>query len=101
MDVLTHCSLAITCSIIVLIYALKFLNWIWIRPKKLEKLLRQQGFNGNSYTLLYGDFTEIKLTAKESKSRGCASLMKMVVVLLVCKRNVVGRRKVVGRKVKS
>ncbi|KAH6783079.1 hypothetical protein C2S52_008038 [Perilla frutescens var. hirtella] len=68
MDVLTHCSLAISCSIIVLIYAWKFLNWIWIRPKKLQKLLRQQGLNGNSYTLLYGDFTEIKATAKESKS---------------------------------
>ncbi|KAH6788865.1 cytochrome P450 [Perilla frutescens var. frutescens] len=69
MDVFTHCSLAISCSIIVLIYAWKFLKWIWIRPKKLEKLLRQQGFNGNSYTLLYGDFTEINATVKESKSK--------------------------------
>ncbi|RYR15039.1 hypothetical protein Ahy_B04g071771 isoform D [Arachis hypogaea] len=29
----------------------KLLNWLWLRPKKLETLLREQGFHGNLYTL--------------------------------------------------
>ncbi|KAL4022408.1 hypothetical protein IC575_016140 [Cucumis melo] len=36
----------------------KLVDWIWFRPKKLEKLLRQQGFTGNSYRILYGDLKE-------------------------------------------
>ncbi|XP_057792345.1 cytochrome P450 CYP72A219-like [Salvia miltiorrhiza] len=60
---------AISCAIIALIYACKFLNWIWIRPKKLEKFLRQQGFNGNSYKLFHGDSTEMKAATKEAMSK--------------------------------
>ncbi|KAL4382032.1 11-oxo-beta-amyrin 30-oxidase [Arachis hypogaea] len=29
----------------------KLLNWLLLRPKKLETLLREQGFHGNPYTL--------------------------------------------------
>ncbi|XP_022936868.1 cytochrome P450 CYP72A219-like isoform X3 [Cucurbita moschata] len=36
----------------------KILNSIWFRPKKLEKLLRQQGLAGNSYRILYGDLKD-------------------------------------------
>ena len=36
----------------------KLVDWIWFRPKKLEKLLRQQGFTGNSYRILHGDLKE-------------------------------------------
>lgn len=34
------------------------LDWVWLRPKKLEKQLRQQGFNGNSYRFWSGDKKE-------------------------------------------
>ncbi|KAM7497797.1 hypothetical protein LguiA_022211 [Lonicera macranthoides] len=38
-------------------------------PKKLEKLLRQQGLKGNSYTFLFGDFKKISMMIKEAKSK--------------------------------
>ncbi|KAL3835116.1 hypothetical protein ACJIZ3_009852 [Penstemon smallii] len=45
------------CVLLVLI-GWKILNWVWIRPKRLEKYLRKQGLSGNSYRLLYGDIKE-------------------------------------------
>ncbi|KAL2497010.1 Cytochrome [Forsythia ovata] len=62
-------SVAVSCIVIFLIYAWKILNWVWFRPKKLEKCLRQQGFDGNSYKLLFGDFKEIMMMTKEAKSK--------------------------------
>ncbi|CAK9325296.1 unnamed protein product [Citrullus colocynthis] len=41
--------------VVLLLLGWRFLNWIWLKPKKLEKLLRQRGFAGNSYRILYGD----------------------------------------------
>ncbi|KAK9204369.1 hypothetical protein WN943_014629 [Citrus x changshan-huyou] len=45
------------------------LNWVWLKPKKLEKFLRKQGFSGNSYKVFYGDMKELAQTTKEAKSR--------------------------------
>ncbi|XP_021718979.1 cytochrome P450 CYP72A219-like [Chenopodium quinoa] len=42
-------------SILVVTLLIKVLNWVWLRPKKLERLLRQQGFSGTSYKFLFGD----------------------------------------------
>lgn len=45
------------------------LNWLWLKPKKLEKQLRQHGFQGNSYRFWYGDKKEEMSMAKaRSKS---------------------------------
>ncbi|XP_044473135.1 cytochrome P450 CYP72A219-like [Mangifera indica] len=46
----------------------KVLNWVWLKPKKLEKLLRQQGFSGNSYKLLHGDTKEMFMITKQAKT---------------------------------
>ncbi|XP_022847674.1 cytochrome P450 CYP72A219-like [Olea europaea var. sylvestris] len=62
-------SVAVCCAVIFLIYAWKILNWVWFRPKKLERCLRQQGFNGNSYKLLFGDFKEMMMMANDAKSK--------------------------------
>ncbi|KAJ4717545.1 Cytochrome P450 [Melia azedarach] len=56
-------------TIIVAIYAWKILNWIWLKPKKVEKLLRQQGLSGSSYKLFHGDTKEISRMNKEASSR--------------------------------
>ncbi|KAI3465868.1 hypothetical protein Pfo_022531 [Paulownia fortunei] len=62
-------SVALSFAVVVLIYAWKIMNWVWFRPRKLEKCLRDQGFKGNSYRLLFGDFKEMALMIKESNSK--------------------------------
>nr|GEZ05750.1 cytochrome P450 CYP72A219-like [Tanacetum cinerariifolium] len=45
------------------------LNWVWLKPKKLEKWLRNEGYNGNSYKLVPGDMKEFAKTVKEARSK--------------------------------
>ncbi|KAF5730781.1 secologanin synthase-like [Tripterygium wilfordii] len=53
----------------ILTWSWRVLNWVWLRPKKLEMHLRQQGIRGNSYRLLVGDVKEISFMSKQSKSK--------------------------------
>ncbi|XP_015159264.1 cytochrome P450 CYP72A219-like [Solanum tuberosum] len=55
--------------IFVLRWTWRILNYVWFKPKKLEKQLRQQGFKGNSYKLLYGDMKEMKKMIEEATSK--------------------------------
>nr|XP_043631610.1 cytochrome P450 CYP72A219-like [Erigeron canadensis] len=50
-------------------YVLRFLNWVWFRPKKMEKRLRAQGLKGSSYKLLFGDLKEVVNMLKDAKSK--------------------------------
>ncbi|XP_052292331.1 cytochrome P450 CYP72A219-like isoform X2 [Citrus sinensis] len=45
------------------------LNWLWLKPKKLEKFIRDQGFSGNSYKVLLGDMRELAKTTKDAESK--------------------------------
>ncbi|XP_057791214.1 cytochrome P450 716A67-like [Salvia miltiorrhiza] len=47
----------------------KLLNTLWFHPRKLEKLLRQQGFIGNPYRLLLGDMKDYIKAVKEEQPR--------------------------------
>lgn len=49
--------LSIVCIVVVTVL-IKLVNWVWLKPKKLEKLLRQHGFSGTSYKFLFGDMKE-------------------------------------------
>ncbi|WKA12936.1 hypothetical protein VitviT2T_030278 [Vitis vinifera] len=66
-----HSSVAISFGFLtVLISCLwRLLNWVWLRPKRLERCLREQGLAGNSYRLLHGDFKEMSMMLKEAYSR--------------------------------
>ncbi|KAL2331431.1 hypothetical protein Fmac_019012 [Flemingia macrophylla] len=55
--------------IIGLTWARRMLNWLWIRPKRLERLLRDQGLQGNPYRLFVGDLKEILKIQSEAKSK--------------------------------
>ncbi|KAJ0036018.1 hypothetical protein Pint_25056 [Pistacia integerrima] len=63
-------SIALTIvSVTAVTLAWRILNWIWLRPKKLERYLRHQGFKGRPYRLLYGDLKETSFMTKQAKSR--------------------------------
>lgn len=49
--------------------ARKAANWVWFRPKQIEKCLRDQGFKGNAYRFLYGDYKEHISAIKEANSK--------------------------------
>ncbi|CAK9141020.1 unnamed protein product [Ilex paraguariensis] len=69
MDV-TLCSIAMSFAVIALLtWAWRVVNWVWLRPKYIEKCLRQQGLCGNSYRLLYGDTKEMAMMRKEAKRK--------------------------------
>lgn len=57
------------CVTVVIIIGWRILNWVWIRPKKLEKIVRNQGFKGSSYRLLYGDTKDFPAIEKEAVSK--------------------------------
>ncbi|CAN1301593.1 Cytochrome P450 72A15 [Linum perenne] len=46
----------------------KVMNWVWLKPKKLERQLRNQGFHGRSYRFLKGDLNENIELRKEAIS---------------------------------
>ncbi|KAI7724657.1 hypothetical protein M8C21_006391 [Ambrosia artemisiifolia] len=68
MDALTN-TVVISCAIVVTLCVWKMVNIVWVRPKRLEKYLRNQGFNGNKYKLLYGDMKELSMMIQKSKSK--------------------------------
>ncbi|XP_004295684.1 PREDICTED: cytochrome P450 CYP72A219-like [Fragaria vesca subsp. vesca] len=54
---------------IVVRLAWSVLDWVWLKPKKLERCLREQGFKGNSYRILYGDTKDESIMRAEAKSK--------------------------------
>ncbi|KAL3621920.1 hypothetical protein CASFOL_030238 [Castilleja foliolosa] len=68
MDIIQQ-IIAATIAFVILTHAWKILNWAYIRPKRLEKILRKQGLKGNSYNLVYGDLKELIRTIEEAKSK--------------------------------
>ncbi|THF98984.1 hypothetical protein TEA_022306 [Camellia sinensis var. sinensis] len=47
----------------------KVLNWLWLKPKKLERLLRKQGLHGNPYRLFYGDIKDMMSITRQACSK--------------------------------
>ncbi|XP_057460614.1 cytochrome P450 CYP72A219-like [Actinidia eriantha] len=55
--------------IVLVSYAWRVLNWVWWRPKRLERLLRQQGLKGNPYRLFFGDTKDMAIMSNEATLR--------------------------------
>lgn len=56
-------------SIIIAHFALKLYQRLWVRPKKIEKQLKELGFKGNPYRFLHGDMKEFFAVAGEATSK--------------------------------
>ncbi|CAH1425749.1 unnamed protein product [Lactuca virosa] len=41
-------------------------QWVWLRPKAIEKCLRKQGLNGPHYRLLHGDMNQMATMARQA-----------------------------------
>ncbi|KAJ0725303.1 putative secologanin synthase [Helianthus annuus] len=54
---------------IFLFYIWRILNWVWFKPKKMEKFLRDQGLKGSPYRFMYGDLKEMARMTSEAKSK--------------------------------
>nr|QNS30009.1 cytochrome P450 [Nothapodytes nimmoniana] len=62
--------IAVSGFVLLVVYWLyKVLNWVWFRPKKLEKCLRVQGLKGNSYRPFLGDQYESGKLIREALSK--------------------------------
>ncbi|GMN25239.1 hypothetical protein TIFTF001_040683 [Ficus carica] len=66
-SVLKLCSVVLVIAITT--WAWRVVNWVWLRPRKIEKCLRKQGLKGNSYRLLFGDLKENFSVTKEARSK--------------------------------
>ena len=55
--------------LLVVIWAWRMVNWLWLTPKRLERLLREQGLEGNPYKFFVGDTKEIEKMKKEGLSK--------------------------------
>ncbi|KAM5586436.1 cytochrome P450 CYP72A219 [Rosa sericea] len=54
---------------IIVRWAWSVLDWVWLKPKTLERCLREQGLQGNSYRFFYGDLKENSILLKHAKSK--------------------------------
>ncbi|XP_050943891.1 cytochrome P450 CYP72A219-like isoform X1 [Cucumis melo] len=59
----------ISIVLLLLLLGWKLVDWIWFRPKRLERVLRRQGFAGNSYRILHGDLKESAAMREEAMSK--------------------------------
>ncbi|KAJ4833615.1 hypothetical protein Tsubulata_022465 [Turnera subulata] len=58
------------CSLVLILYALTRLAYTtWLRPQRLEKLLRQQGIKGRPYKFLHGDVKEMAKMLEKAMSK--------------------------------
>ncbi|XP_028763793.1 cytochrome P450 CYP72A219-like isoform X2 [Neltuma alba] len=47
----------------------RVVNWLWLRPKRLERFLKRQNLKGNSYRLGFGDLKEMDQMIQEASSK--------------------------------
>ncbi|XP_019165162.1 PREDICTED: cytochrome P450 CYP72A219-like [Ipomoea nil] len=56
-------------AIVFLVCLWRMLNWAWFRPRKLQKILRQQGLKGTDYKFIFGDLKKISKSVEDAKSK--------------------------------
>ncbi|XP_027063624.1 cytochrome P450 CYP72A219 isoform X1 [Coffea arabica] len=61
--------ISVSCVVALLVCAWGVLNSMWLKPRRLEKCLKAQGLNGNSYRPIFGDLKELAMMLGEAKSK--------------------------------
>lgn len=56
-------------GVMVLAWAAKVVEWVWWRPRRLERALRARGLRGTHYRFLHGDLGDNARLGKEARSR--------------------------------
>lgn len=54
-----HIAAAAAAAVVVYIWAWRIVNYVWVRPRRVEKWLREQGWKGNPYRVWYGDLKDV------------------------------------------
>ncbi|XVE52978.1 hypothetical protein DITRI_Ditri02bG0167900 [Diplodiscus trichospermus] len=54
---------------LLMIWGWRILNWVWLKPKRLEQCLRQQGLRGNPYRFLSGDLNDSFAMIKQARAK--------------------------------
>ena len=65
-------AIAVIASLLAVRVSWGVLNWVWIRPRKLEKWLKKQGLAGNPYRILHGDLKERAALLEEANAKPVA-----------------------------
>ncbi|KAJ0725304.1 putative secologanin synthase [Helianthus annuus] len=66
---ITTVSCVLGVAAIFLFYTWRILNSLWLKPKKIEKFLRDQGLKGTPYRFLYGDLKDMMQMMIEAKTK--------------------------------
>ncbi|KAL3502789.1 hypothetical protein ACH5RR_037238 [Cinchona calisaya] len=67
---MNNLTILFSCVIaLLLVFVWRVFDFVWLKPRKLEKSLRAQGLSGNSYRSLYGDFKQLVMMAEEAKTK--------------------------------
>ncbi|KAM7503150.1 hypothetical protein LguiB_002054 [Lonicera macranthoides] len=66
--VVLYNSVAACCAIVVVLWAWRIFDWVWVRPMKKDKYLRNLGFKGSSYNFFFGDVKRIRMMIEQAKS---------------------------------
>ncbi|KAJ9554674.1 hypothetical protein OSB04_018719 [Centaurea solstitialis] len=62
------CVTGVAAAILVLL-VWRVLNFLWLKPKKMEKFLRDQGLKGTRYRFMAGDLKELEKLREEARSK--------------------------------
>ncbi|KAK9063901.1 hypothetical protein SSX86_017773 [Deinandra increscens subsp. villosa] len=69
MEVTTgFCVVGVVAAILVF-YVWRVLDQLWLKPKKMEKCLRDQGLKGSPYKFFFGDLEEMEQKRNEATSK--------------------------------
>ncbi|KAJ9183060.1 hypothetical protein P3X46_006975 [Hevea brasiliensis] len=70
MEASSSSSVAVSIILVIIVtLGWRILNWVWFKPKTLERFLRQQGLAGNPYRFFHGDLKESVAMIKQARSQ--------------------------------